>query len=371
MTRIAWIVVAASAALLAGCPRNQQSQVAESGCAPATRASVALRVLVVNDPPLVEAVNRLRGEWAERSGGELNAVPTTWAELAHSKKIDADLIVFPSRYLGELCARELLRPVRSSVLEDEDLKFADIFSIVRNDLIKWNHETFALPLGIDPSAISPNLTSPDAITLLTVAAPQAISNERLGVLFDADTMKPRITDPAFVEALGKLPLLSKEGPREVSSSAAPIIPVLGENDRLVAVTASSRNAASAFKLLEWLALPETSSQFARIGGSWLAPRHSLATSASWFDASLTASDRADRGKKIEAALGGEQSLVLPRIPALDDYLAALDAAVKSAVVDKTPPSTALQTAADRWEQITNEQGRDKQRRAYLAHLGID
>ena len=78
--------------------------------------------------------------------------------------------------MGELCTRELLRPVRSSVLEDDDLKSADIFPIVRNDLIKWNHETFALPLGIDPSAISPNLASPNAITLLTVAAPQAISN---------------------------------------------------------------------------------------------------------------------------------------------------------------------------------------------------
>ena len=206
MTRIAWIGLAVSATLLAGCPRNQQSQQADSGSAPpATRASVALRVLVVNDPPLVEAINRLRGEWAERSGGELNAMPTTWAELAPSKKLDADLIIFPSRYLGELCTRELLRPVRTSVLEDDDLKSADIFPIVRNDLIKWNHETFALPLGIDPSAISPNLTSPNAITLLTVAAPQAISNERLGVLFDADTMKPRITDASIRRSAHKTP----------------------------------------------------------------------------------------------------------------------------------------------------------------------
>ena len=176
--------------------------------------------------------------------------------------------------------------------------------------------------------------------------------------------------PAFVEALTKLPLLSKEGPGEVSSSAATIIPILGNNDRLVAVTASTRNAASAFKLLEWLALPETSSQFARIGGSWLPPRRSLATSASWFDPSLSSSDRADRSKKIEAALSGEQSLVLPRIPAIDDYLAALDAAVKSVAENKTPPATALQTAAERWEQITDTQGRDKQRAAYLKHLGI-
>jgi len=40
------------------------------------------------------------------------------------------------------------------------------------------------------------------------------------------------------------------------------------------------------------------------------------------------------------------------------------------VVDKTSPATALQTAADRWEKITDSHGRDAQRRAYLKHLGI-
>jgi ABC-type glycerol-3-phosphate transport system substrate-binding protein len=203
-----------------------------------------------------------------------------------------------------------------------------------------------------------------------MAAPQAISNERLGVLFETDTMKPRITDPAFVDALTKRPLLLKEGAGEASPSAASIIPILGKNDRLLAVTSSSRNAASAFKLLEWLALPETSSQFARIGGSWLPPRRSLASSASWFDSSLSSNDRADRSKNLEAALNGERSLVIPRIPGIDDYLAALDAAVKSVIENKTPPAAALQACADHWEQITDRLGRDKQRAAYLKHLGI-
>ena len=36
---------------------------------PQSRPSVALRILVVNDIPLAEAVGRLRGEWAERTGG--------------------------------------------------------------------------------------------------------------------------------------------------------------------------------------------------------------------------------------------------------------------------------------------------------------
>ena len=39
---------------------------------------------------------------------------------------------------------------------------------------------------------------------LAMAAPGAVSNGREGVLFDPQTMKPRITDPVFVDALQRL-----------------------------------------------------------------------------------------------------------------------------------------------------------------------
>src|SRR6188768_1166337 len=89
-----------------GCPKTQSIPSAPAASTPAEpRASVALRVLVVNEPQLLDAINRLRGEWAERSGGELSASGTTWQNLSASKTLDADVVVFPSRYLGELCTR--------------------------------------------------------------------------------------------------------------------------------------------------------------------------------------------------------------------------------------------------------------------------
>src|SRR4051812_7715853 len=113
MNRIAWLGLAFGAAMLAGCPRIQQPTTSKT--APVTtRASVTLRVLVVNDPPLAEAISRLRGEWTERSGGELTALPITWQDAIDDKSLAGDIIVFPSRYLGELCTRNLLRPLRSS-----------------------------------------------------------------------------------------------------------------------------------------------------------------------------------------------------------------------------------------------------------------
>ena len=314
---------------------------------------------------LAEAINRLRGEWAERSGGELFAQATTWKEQAQAKQIDADLIVFPSRYLGELCLRDQLRPVRLSVLESDAMNSADIFPLVRNELMKWGGQTMALPLGIDPSAINPPLGPPRAIALLAAAAPRAISNERLGVLFDTETMKPRITEPPFVDALTQL-----AAPNSTPTNA-PSIPVLGNNDRLIAVTASSHNAASAFKLLQWLAQADTSSQLVRVGRNLLPPRHSLASSAAWYDSSLSAIDRSARGNARQtprsAASSGCSS------PA---FRASTTTSPRSMTPSKPPWSTKLHPRPHckrppiAGRTITTTHGRDAQRQAYQKHLGI-
>ncbi len=356
----------ATTILVTGCPRETTSQPS-----PATpRASVALRVLVVNEPALVEGINRLRGEWAERSGGEVAAFGATWKELSGAKDVDADVVIFPSRYLGELCVRGQLRPVRPSVLDSDELKSADFFPLVRSELVKWGGQVMALPLGIDAASLDRAAGEPRALSLLAMAAPGAISNEWLGVLFDSETMKPRITEPAFVDALTKLAATNSETNAEHLKDG-PHIPVLGYGDRMAAVTSSSHNAASAFKLLEWIAQADISSQFAKLGDRQLPARRSLASAADWYDSTLGASDRAERGKELDAALSGQQALLIPRIPGIDEYLAALDDAVKSVVADKVAPAAALQKDADRWEEITDAHGRDKQRQAFQKHLGIN
>src|SRR6476659_1789737 len=88
----AWLAVVLLV-LLAGCPRGKQAE--SDGAkkdAAAPRASVALRVLVVNEPGVAEAINRLRGEWAERSGGELSATSSEWKDVAGAKSIEADVV---------------------------------------------------------------------------------------------------------------------------------------------------------------------------------------------------------------------------------------------------------------------------------------
>ena len=460
--------------------------------------NVALRVLVVNEAGLAEAIERLRGEWAERSGATLSATTKSFSELAEAKAIDVDLVIFPTRYLGEFCTRGWLRPVRKNVLESKDADADDYFPLVRQQLISWGGQVMALPLGIDlpvmcyradlfgkspsrtvaqdyqrppdswneyvefargnksddnderPHAWVPSIWEPveswASVLLLIRAASYAARDGESGNLFDAHTMKPQIERPPFARALIELCDASNcmyidrgaakndverelRDPREASCSTAKgevhhlsiglppaghrnvveqsytvnptageqlawtqvpgasdvydpstedwrklqranRIPVIGFNDRLVAVTTSSRNAASAFKLLDWLASVEASSQLARTGNGTMPVRISMASSPLWYDPKLSSSERNDLGKVLHQSLSGGQFFIVPRIPGIDEYLAALDEAVKNAVFDKVAPQAALNQASSHWERITDARGRDAQRQAYLKHLGI-
>jgi hypothetical protein len=331
-----------------------------------------LRVLVVNEPELVEEITRLRGEWAEQATGELTAAASSWNEVAAAKSLDADVVIFPSRYLGELCTRGWLRPVRPNALESDDLHADDFFPIVRQHLIKWGGEEVALPLGIQSITGGDKVEAHPALSLLALAAPRAVTHERLGVLFDAKTMKPRITEPAFVAALAEMTAAIHQpvGTSTKVSPSSDAVPVLGYADRLVAVTASSRNAASAFKLLAWLAQADVSAQLARAGDGVLPVRRSTAASARWYDANTTAEQRRQLAETLEQTLGGERFLMIPRIPGVNEYLGALDEAVNASIRGGLEPKDALEKAAQRWEEITNTRGRDRQREAYLNHLNV-
>jgi hypothetical protein len=249
------------------------------------------------------------------------------------------------------------------------LDAGDYFSLVRQELLKWGGQVMVLPLGIEPVGIGRRTDGPLALSLLARAAPNAISKDRLGVLFDSETMRPRITEPAFVNALTQM-VQSSDNAEKSEEATAITVPVLGYSDRLVAVTNSSRNAASAFKLLEWLATSDISSQLASAGDGTLPVRRSLASSPSWYGSQVPASERDDVAKSLRAAMEQPKCLLFPRIPGVDDYTAALEEAVESAVREGVPPRDALANAAEKWEKITDTLGRDSQRQAYLKHLGI-
>ena len=357
----------AGVVLLSGCPRGEQAKPQAAGEAP--RASVALRVLVVNEPGVAEAINRLRGEWAERSGGELSTMSSEWKDVAGAKGLEADVVIFPSRYLGELSTRGWLRPIRSSVLEGDEFDGKEVFPIVRRELMRWGGEVMALPLGVELVVTGTQNKSHPGLNFLAIAAPNAVSDGREGVLFDPQTMKPRIADAVFVEALQRL-AKAEPAKKPDERSDVPIVPVFGFADRLMGVTTSSRNGASAFKLAAWLASADVSTQLESAGDRMLPVRRSLATSTSRHDPAQSSGEREDSAKTPETALNADRCLLVPRIPGVDEYMSALDEAAKAPPADKAAAEAALQKVAERWEQITNAHGREAQRQAYLKHLQI-
>ena len=362
--RLSLFSLMAGVVLLSGCPRGELAQPQAAEKAP--RASVALRVLVVNEPGISEAINRLRGEWAERSGGQVSVTASEWKDVAAAKSLDADVVIFPSRYLGELSTRGWLQPVRSSVLEGDEFKADDVFPLLRRELMRWGSEAMALPLATQLVLADNSNSDHPGLRLLALAAPNAVSNAREGVLFDPQTMKPRISDPVFVDALLQLGQANVAGTGR-ESGAKVSVPVLGFADPLIAVSSGSRNGASAFKLIAWLASPDVSPQLVADNKLLQSARRSAASPSS--GATIPAGEQVE-GRRATDLSAADQCLLVPRIPGVDKYIAALDEDVKTPPVDQAAAEAALKKVADEWEEITDAHGREAQRQAYLKHLQI-
>jgi ABC-type glycerol-3-phosphate transport system substrate-binding protein len=423
-----------------GCGDRENVSTTANPSPSVTRPSVTLRVLVVNDPQLATAINRLRGEWSEREGGTLMAESKPWADVAAADSIDADIAVFPARYLGELADR--LRPIRESVAHGKLYDAEDLLPLVRDKLGMHGGHLLALPLSVqipligyqddllkheaspdswkeylelvsrtgEAPAVWPDRDAVDswpAIIFLARAAAYACHPRQESPLFDADSMEPRIAGPPFVRALDewRQELTNAQAPKEAGHQSAknndpsatvlhwaeipgadqvfnistgewePVqnpprrVPLLA-GGTLVAVTSTSRNAASAFGLAAWLTSSDIVPQILPAGAALLPCRRS---NLSLVDRSIVASTGHVSGAKasrvVEAALGRDDALLLPRIPGVDQYLGELAAAVDSSLQGGQAPGTALEQAATKWNEITERLGRDAQRRAYLHHLG--
>jgi multiple sugar transport system substrate-binding protein len=239
-----------------------------------------------------------------------------------------------------------------------------------------------------------------AIVLLARAAPYASHQQQESVLFDPQTMKPRIAEAPFVRALDDRREQAKANPEESNSpqgeqlgwaelpgadqvfnrssgewepaaNGSKRVPLLAGGD-LLGVTASSRNAASAFDLAAWLASGEIGKQLGPIGKGSLPVRRSLlSTIGRWIDSSAGEADGSQVAGILQTAMSRDEAQVVPRIPGTDEYLSALAEAVEKALRDEVSAADALGQAAAAWDEITERLGREAQRQAYLRDLGLE
>jgi hypothetical protein len=421
MMRLLFLVLIC--AISCGCGEDAQLPVENQKTAK-PQAAVKLTVLVVDDAELAKGINLLRGEWSERSGGELVVVESTLADLLAEKTPPGDVVIYPSRHVGELVMRNWLRPVREVVLADPTLGWGDFLTMIRDQTVRFGGEVFAVSLGEMPLALAwegevpenlpttwsqlgeqsarakksreqPFPLASEFIARALAATPPA---DRAGLFFDAQSFDAKLTTPQLVRALEEMaqaanakpftaavalpkqagaarlsPLLTAEEVYSTSleewearkESTPPV--VCGFGGRLVSVTTSSRNAASAFKLLPWLVSGSTGTQLSQRSAATL-----------WFRASQVSQGRKwfaegaddNRVSWLTAAMSRGDAYLLPRISSIDQYLMELEVGLVAAVAGDQTADKALAEVVERWNALSDELGRDSQRSAFNRHLGL-
>lgn len=250
-------------ATAAGCTppgETENSSSAEQAEDASPLAGAAVKLVVVGDHSLAEAVRLLRGEWQGSTGAKLEIDEQTVDELLALKEVPADAVIYPAECLGELAERDWLLPIPSATLNDPLLAWQEIFEADRSRLCAWGTEAYAIPFGspvltccyradllrrIDrkppetwaeyqelvellsdrknlgdaaPAAERPWFAAAEplaegwaGLTLLARAAPYAKHHNHYSTLFDMQTMAPLIAGPPFVRALDELAAAARRG----------------------------------------------------------------------------------------------------------------------------------------------------------------
>jgi multiple sugar transport system substrate-binding protein len=277
-------VIGIVCALLAGCESSKPAPPAteKQEASRAALAGLRLKLLVVDDPGLAAAAERLRSEWHTSTGAEFEVFEMTEAELLAAERIECDAIVFPEHNLGELAERGWLSPLPTHAIDDRDfgLDWPGIFETIRKAEAVWGDQVLAVPFGSpvfvcayradwferfdrepprtwaeyqalaeffsnqtnigDAAPVTDSISSADSapttntafcgaiepwgasyagLTLLARAATYARHRDFYSTLFDMETMEPLVAGPPFVRALDELVAVSRKAPAELRSGS--------------------------------------------------------------------------------------------------------------------------------------------------------
>lgn len=150
-----------------------------------------------------------------------------------------------------------------------------------------------------------------------------------------------------------------------------LVPLVAATGRLACVSKRCQFTEPAIELALWLSGPKWGDSVAAQSPATTLFRDShLRDSRLWCDSDLRPAEADAYGETVQRALQHANYLAALRIPAADEYMNSLDAAVISAIAGDQSPQAALELAAKQWEQITDRVGREAQRRAYQHSNGL-
>ncbi len=144
-----WIglaVLSLFASTVSGCANSQEPA---SEAETAARPHVELRLLVIDDPPMAAAIERLRAEWQARTGAAIVLAQLTSEELLAAGNLGggADAVIYPSGKLGLLAERDWIVPLPADYATSRTLAWADTFELLQVAETRWGQSPFAVPFG--------------------------------------------------------------------------------------------------------------------------------------------------------------------------------------------------------------------------------
>ena len=137
----------------------------------------------------------------------------------------------------------------------------------------------------------------------------------------------------------------------------PHVPLLAMAGRLGAVSRKSSHPEAACELLLWLSGKQFGPRVSASSTATTLYRQSyVANPRVWVEPPVGPPAAAQYASVAKASFSGDQWVFALRIPGRQAYLTALDDAIDRAVRGEQSPAEALQQAAARWREITDELG---------------
>ncbi len=103
-----------------------------------------VRVAIVDDPDLAVVVER---QWKARTDGEIEVRQIASEQLPDATRLSADVIIYPSAWLGTLAEQELIVPLSEETLENPQLDLRGTFDLQRVREVNWGQTSFAVTFG--------------------------------------------------------------------------------------------------------------------------------------------------------------------------------------------------------------------------------
>ncbi len=150
-----------------------------------------------------------------------------------------------------------------------------------------------------------------------------------------------------------------------------LIPLVGCGGMVASVTATTERSRVAADFLSWLQDKQISAiiglESQVIGPS---QKTHLASPGKWMGSAFTADNATQYARCIQSANDARICLVALRIRSSDLYLEALDNAVREAISGTKNAVEALAQVQIKWNELNNEIGLEKQRKAYRGSEGL-